>query len=49
MALAKNKTGNKGKKSNDTVITEYTAVIDNFLKCNLINSQVCYECLKVKK
>lgn len=35
--------GNKGKKANDTVLSGYTSVLDNFLRSNLTNSQVCYE------
>ena len=35
--------GNKGKKANDTVLSGYTSVLDNFLISNLTNSQVCYE------
>ena len=34
--------GNKGKKANDTVLSGYTSVLDNFLRSNLTNSQVCY-------
>ena len=40
--------GNKGKKANDTVLSGYTSVLDNFLRSNLTNSQVCYERFKLR-
>ena len=38
--------GNKGKTSQTKVLSGYEAVLNNFLRTNLINSQVCYERLK---
>ena len=35
--------GNKGLKSDDTVLSGYTAVLDNFLKENITNSKVYYD------
>lgn len=38
--------GNKGKTSSSNVLSGYEAVLNNFLKSNLKNSQVCFERLK---
>ena len=38
--------GNKGKTSQTKVLSGYEAVLNNFLKTNLTNSQVCYERLQ---
>ena len=38
--------GNKGKTSKTNVLSGYESVLNNFLKTNLINSQVCYERLQ---
>ena len=38
--------GNKGKTSSLNVFSGYEAVLNNFLKSNLKNSQVCFERLK---
>lgn len=38
--------GNKGKSASENILSGYESVLNNFLKTNIKNSQVCYERLK---
>lgn len=38
--------GNKGKSAPENILSGYESVLNNFLKTNQTNSQVCYERLK---